>query len=81
MGYNMTGTDTKEPVQDVVKAPSETSEEDRRREFLSSFTPDDDKRIMRKVNLRFLWLIGVIYVIKTVLLSYILPTTHLSSYV
>ena len=77
----MTGTDTKEPVQDVVKAPSETSEEDRRREFLSSFTPDDDKRIMRKVNLRFLWLIGVIYVIKTVLLSYILPTTHLSSYV
>lgn len=68
----MTGTDTKEPVQDVVKAPSETSEEDRRREFLSSFTPDDDKRIMRKVNLRFLWLIGVIYVIKTVLLPYLL---------
>ncbi len=77
----MTGTDTKEPVQDVVKAPSETSEEDRRREFLSSFTPDDDKRIMRKVNLRFLWLIGVIYVIKTVLISYILPTTHIGSYV
>lgn len=65
----MVESDSKEPVQDVVKAPSETSEEDRRREFLASFTPEDDKRIMRKVNLRFLWLIGLIYVIKTVPIS------------
>lgn len=66
----MTEDDSKTPVQDVARAPSETSEEDRRREFLSSFTPEDDKRIMRKVNMRFLWLIGVIYVIKTVPPSY-----------
>ncbi|OJJ08224.1 hypothetical protein ASPVEDRAFT_57388 [Aspergillus versicolor CBS 583.65] len=62
----MVEDDSKIPVQDVARAPSETSEEDRRREFLSSFTPEDDKRIMRKVNMRFLWLIGVIYVIKTI---------------
>ncbi|KAL4937288.1 hypothetical protein BDV06DRAFT_232700 [Aspergillus oleicola] len=58
--------ETKGPVEDVAKAPSETSDEDRRREFLSSFTPEDDKIIMRKVNWRFLWLIGVIYIIKTI---------------
>ncbi|KAL6237843.1 hypothetical protein BDW75DRAFT_228365 [Aspergillus navahoensis] len=58
--------ESKGPIEAVARAPSGTSDEERRREFLSSFTPDDDKRIMRMVNRRFLWLIGVIYVIKTI---------------
>jgi hypothetical protein len=62
----MATVESKSPIDDVEKAPSEASDEERRREFLSSFTPEDDKRIMNKVNRRFLWLIGVIYVIKTV---------------
>ncbi|KAL3478898.1 major facilitator superfamily domain-containing protein [Aspergillus californicus] len=61
-----TDPDRKGPVEDVGKAPSTMSEEEKRRELLSSFTPDDDKRIMRKINYRFLWLIGLMYLIKTI---------------
>lgn len=32
--------------------------------FLASFTADEDKKIMRKVDMRFLWLIGITYLIK-----------------
>jgi hypothetical protein len=60
--------ETKAPVEDVARAPSTSSEEEKRRELLSSFTPEDDKRIMRKVNYRFLWLISIMYLIKTVCL-------------
>jgi hypothetical protein len=34
--------------------------------FLSSFSPEEDKAIRRKVDWRFLWLIGLMYIIKTV---------------
>lgn len=34
--------------------------------FLASFTPEDDKAIIRKVDKRFLLLIGVLYMTKTV---------------
>lgn len=34
--------------------------------FLSSFSPEEDKRIRRKVDWRFLWLIGMMYIIKNV---------------
>lgn len=34
--------------------------------FLSSFSPEEDKAIRRKVDRRFLWLIGLIYLIKNV---------------
>jgi hypothetical protein len=34
--------------------------------FLSSFSPEEDKAIMRKVDRRFLWLIGMMYIIKNV---------------
>lgn len=34
--------------------------------FLSSFSPEEDKAIMRKVDFRFLWLIGLMYIIKNV---------------
>lgn len=42
-----------------------------REEFLSGFTRDDEKRIMRKVDKRFLILIGTIYLMKTVSSTYI----------
>ncbi|VUC31503.1 unnamed protein product [Clonostachys rosea] len=34
--------------------------------FLATFSAEEDKAIMRKVDWRFLWLIGVIYLIKNV---------------
>jgi len=34
--------------------------------FLSSFSPEEDKAIRRKVDWRFLWLIGVMYITKNV---------------
>lgn len=34
--------------------------------FLSTFTADDEKRIMRKVDMRFVFLAGVMYLIKQV---------------
>jgi len=37
-----------------------------RRAFLASFSPEEDKAIRRKVDWRFLWLIGMMYIIKNV---------------
>lgn len=34
--------------------------------FLASFSPEEDKAIRRKVDRRFLWLIGLMYIIKNV---------------
>ena len=34
--------------------------------FLSSFSPEEDKSIRRKVDWKFLWLIGMMYIIKNV---------------
>ncbi|TVY91632.1 putative transporter [Lachnellula willkommii] len=34
--------------------------------FLSSFSPEEDKAIRRKVDWRFLWLIGMMYIIKNI---------------
>jgi len=34
--------------------------------FLSSFSPEEDKAIRRKVDWRFPWLIGMMYIIKNV---------------
>ncbi|KAL4881735.1 major facilitator superfamily domain-containing protein [Aspergillus karnatakaensis] len=62
----MAEVENKGPVEDVAKAPSTNSEEERRRELLSSFTPEDDARIMKKINYRFLWLIGMMYLIKQI---------------
>lgn len=37
-----------------------------RESFLSTFTPEEDKAIMRKVDRRFLLLIGILYLTKNV---------------
>lgn len=34
--------------------------------FLASFSVEEDKAIRRKVDRRFLWLIGLMYIIKNV---------------
>lgn len=34
--------------------------------FLSSFSAEEDRAIRRKVDWRFLWLIGMMYIIKNV---------------
>ncbi|KFY12870.1 hypothetical protein V492_03606 [Pseudogymnoascus sp. VKM F-4246] len=34
--------------------------------FLASFSPEEDKAIRRKVDRRFLWLIGLMYIIKNI---------------
>lgn len=46
--------------------------EDQRKAFLSSFSPEEDKAIRRKVDWRFLWLIGCMYIIKNVSLNFFL---------
>lgn len=42
------------------------AEDERRKALLQSFTPEEDKRIRRKIDRRFLFLIGMMYIIKTV---------------
>jgi len=53
--------DTKTP-----ETASEASQTNSRAEFLSSFTQAENKAIMRKVDRRFLLIIGMMYVIKNV---------------
>ncbi|KAH8892903.1 permease of the major facilitator superfamily [Thozetella sp. PMI_491] len=43
-----------------------TSMESRKKAFLSSFTQDENKAIMRKVDRRFLIIIGMMYVLKNI---------------
>ncbi|KAE8325969.1 major facilitator superfamily domain-containing protein [Aspergillus sergii] len=54
----------------VLSDPGESSselgsEDERRKALLQSFTPEEDKRIRRKIDRRFLFLIGMMYIIKT----------------
>ncbi|KAK7223202.1 hypothetical protein V2G26_011205 [Clonostachys chloroleuca] len=72
------GLDTLDPgsdsVEEVNKSPAKVQElnkadlddEEARREFLSRFTAEDDHRIMRKVDWRFLPLIGFMYLVKQI---------------
>ncbi|KAI9829510.1 MAG: hypothetical protein M1819_006330 [Sarea resinae] len=48
-----------------VRKYDDSSNEDRAA-FLSSFSPEEEKHIMRKVDYRFLVLIGLMYLIKTI---------------
>ncbi|KPM36367.1 hypothetical protein AK830_g10200 [Neonectria ditissima] len=58
----MTSIDENAGISDV--AGHGDSNERHRREFLSQFSAEDDRRIMRKVDLRFLPLMGFMYLIK-----------------
>lgn len=51
---------------DIVELHRDPDDEAYRQAFLSRFTADDDRRIMRKVDLRFLPLMGFMYLVKQV---------------
>lgn len=51
---------------DAVEPHRDQEDEAYRQAFLSRFTADDDRRIMRKVDLRFLPLMGSMYLVKQV---------------
>lgn len=46
--------------------PNNSSVSDYRTTFLASFTPEEEKKIIRKVDMRLLVLAGVIYMVKQV---------------
>lgn len=50
----------------AVEPYRDPDDETYRQDFLSGFTADDDRRIMRKVDLRFLPLMGFMYLVKQV---------------
>lgn len=52
-------------VGENLESPKSDSVADRK-VFLASFTSEEDKAIRRKVDWRFLWLIGLMYIIKNV---------------
>jgi len=58
---------------DTSKSIHSVSPEEDRKAFLASYSAEEDKEIRRKVDRRFLWLIGLIYILKNV--SYPTPTT------
>jgi hypothetical protein len=55
-----------EPHASVVDSPALSISESDREAFLSSFTAEEDRKIMRKVDKRFLLLIGLMYMLKNV---------------
>lgn len=59
------GTDSTETPsgEDGIEALHDGTDQGKK-QFLSTFTADEDKAIMRKVDMRFLWLIGITYLIK-----------------
>ena len=59
------------PVADKGNAAAEQTsspqtEQDHRAAFLSTFTPEEEKNIMRKIDRRLLILAGIIYMVKQV---------------
>lgn len=59
-GTNSTGPPTGEYSTEALHDGTD----DGRKAFLASFTAREDQAIMRKVDMRFLWLIGITYLIK-----------------
>lgn len=58
----------KRPALEVTGAEEKILRDDpvAKAEFLSSFTAEEEKSIMKKVDARFLLLTGIMYMIKTV---------------
>lgn len=51
---------------EAIEPHRDREDETYRQDFLSGFTADDDRRIMRKVDLRFLPLMGFMYLVKQI---------------
>ncbi|PSN59479.1 permease of the major facilitator superfamily [Corynespora cassiicola Philippines] len=61
----------KEAVSDVLRTDGKASEVasevgQAKKEFLGTFTQEENKKIMRKVDRRFLFIIGMMYIIKNI---------------
>jgi hypothetical protein len=63
----MSSSDGKSPTQIAGSASSSLEYEEYRQSILSKFSVEDEKRVLRKVDRKFLLLIGVLYLIKNVL--------------
>lgn len=60
------GTDSVgSPTDDFSSAILHDGTEQEKKAFVASCSAADDKAIMRKVDWRFLWLIGITYLIKS----------------
>lgn len=53
-------------TEEALTRSSSSSLSDQRAAFLSTFSAEEDRRIMRKVDKRFLLLIGLMYMLKNV---------------
>ncbi|KAK4443564.1 major facilitator superfamily domain-containing protein [Podospora aff. communis PSN243] len=51
---------------DTSRSIRAESDDEERKAFLASFSAEEDKAIRRKVDRRFLWLIGLIYILKNI---------------
>jgi hypothetical protein len=65
------GNDNVAEISSTQSQPQSIEEAGSKAAFLATFTPQDDKDVMRKVDRRFLLLIGILYMTKNV-------STHLS---
>jgi hypothetical protein len=73
----MSSSDGKSPTQIAGFASSSLEYEEYRQSILSKFSVEDEKRVLRKVDRKFLLLIGVLYLIKNVLRMWeTLPKVH-----
>jgi len=50
----------------AISSPENVAEAGSREAFLATFSPQDDKMIMKKVDRRFLLLIGILYMTKNI---------------
>lgn len=60
-------------MSDISKTPVVETTAENREEFLASFSPQEKKHIRRKVDKRFLLLIGLMYMVKQVCLILLSP--------
>lgn len=60
-------------MSDIAKTPVVETTAENREEFLASFSSQEEKHIRRKVDKRFLLLIGLMYMVKQVCLILLSP--------
>jgi hypothetical protein len=70
------GNDNAAEISSTQSQPQNIEEAGSKAAFLATFTPQDDKDVMRKVDRRFLLLIGILYMTKNVSASNPLPPRH-----
>jgi hypothetical protein len=72
------GNDNVAEISSTQSQPQSIEEAGSKAAFLATFTPQDDKDVMRKVDRRFLLLIGILYMTKNVSTSHPVITETLA---